>query len=156
MNDPAYAAPPLDADADGDAAPQSEAVPELTIPSSPVERGEESQPGEDFAAVETEAAPDAGLPPSRAPEFADAAISAADAAGSAPAAAAAADPAAAAQARARPLPRINIQAFCADQRTAEVLQAASKDRRLAKTHVTVQMGVSRRRRRFTRKRRPPT
>ena len=42
--------------------------------------------------------------------------------------------------RARPIPRINIQAFCEDQDTAAVIQNASEDRRLAKAHVTVQMG----------------
>ena len=42
--------------------------------------------------------------------------------------------------RARPIPRINIQAFCEDQDTAAVIQMASEDRRLAKAHVTVQMG----------------
>jgi pilus assembly protein CpaE len=42
--------------------------------------------------------------------------------------------------RARPVPRINIQAFCEDQDTASVIQRASEDRRLAKAHVTVQMG----------------
>ncbi len=42
--------------------------------------------------------------------------------------------------RARPIPRINIQAFCEDQDTAGVIQKASEDRRLAKAHVTVQMG----------------
>jgi pilus assembly protein CpaE len=42
--------------------------------------------------------------------------------------------------RARPIPRINIQAFCEDQDTAAVIQQASEDRRLAKAHVTVQMG----------------
>ena len=42
--------------------------------------------------------------------------------------------------RARPIPRINIQAFCEDQETAAVIQKASEDRRLAKAHVTVQMG----------------
>jgi len=41
---------------------------------------------------------------------------------------------------AKPLPRINIQAFCEDQNTAALLQSASQDRRLAKTHVSVQMG----------------
>lgn len=46
----------------------------------------------------------------------------------------------AAASRARPIPRINIQAFCEDQATAQVLQDASADRRLAKAHVTVQMG----------------
>jgi DNA-binding NtrC family response regulator len=42
--------------------------------------------------------------------------------------------------RARPIPRVNIQAFCEDQDTASVIQKASEDRRLAKAHVTVQMG----------------
>jgi pilus assembly protein CpaE len=42
--------------------------------------------------------------------------------------------------RARPIPRVNIQAFCDDQDTASVIQKASEDRRLAKAHVTVRMG----------------
>ena len=42
--------------------------------------------------------------------------------------------------KARPIPRINIQAFCEDQRTSQILQEASQDRRLAKAHVSVQMG----------------
>ncbi len=42
--------------------------------------------------------------------------------------------------RARPVPRVNIHAFCEDQDTAAVIDKASQDRRLAKTHVTVQMG----------------
>jgi pilus assembly protein CpaE len=42
--------------------------------------------------------------------------------------------------RARPVPRINIQAFCEDQDTAAVIETAAKDRRLAKAHVSVQMG----------------
>jgi pilus assembly protein CpaE len=42
--------------------------------------------------------------------------------------------------RARPVPRVNIQAFCEDQDTAAVIEKASQDRRLAKTHVSVQMG----------------
>lgn len=41
---------------------------------------------------------------------------------------------------ARPIPRISIQAFCQDQRTAECLQSASGDRRLAKAHVSVHLG----------------
>lgn len=41
---------------------------------------------------------------------------------------------------ARPIPRVNIQAFCEDERTAQVLETASMDRRLSKAHVTVQMG----------------
>jgi pilus assembly protein CpaE len=42
--------------------------------------------------------------------------------------------------RARPIPRVNIQAFCEDQDTAAVIQRACEDRRLAKAHITVQMG----------------
>ena len=42
--------------------------------------------------------------------------------------------------RARPIPRVNIQAFCEDQDTAAVIEKAAQDRRLAKAHVTVQMG----------------
>src|SRR5438552_13101113 len=42
--------------------------------------------------------------------------------------------------KARPIPRISIQAFCEDPKTAEVLQAATVDRRLAKSHVSVHMG----------------
>ncbi len=42
--------------------------------------------------------------------------------------------------RARPIPRVNIQAFCEDQETAAAIQKASEDRRLAKAHVSVQMG----------------
>ena len=49
-------------------------------------------------------------------------------------------PVTAADVRARPLPRINIQAFCEDQNTANLLQQVSQDRRLTKTHVSVQMG----------------
>ena len=47
---------------------------------------------------------------------------------------------AAAEPRARPIPRVNIQAFCEDQETAAVIQEASEDRRLSKAHVSVQMG----------------
>lgn len=47
---------------------------------------------------------------------------------------------AASEPRARPVPRVNIQAFCEDQDTAAVIQKASEDRRLSKAHVTVQMG----------------
>jgi pilus assembly protein CpaE len=43
-------------------------------------------------------------------------------------------------ARARPIPRISIQAFCESPGTAEVLQTAAEDRRLSKTHVSVHMG----------------
>ena len=42
--------------------------------------------------------------------------------------------------RAGSIPRINIQAFCEDQDTAAVIEKASKDRRLAKAHITVHMG----------------
>ena len=42
--------------------------------------------------------------------------------------------------KARPIPRISIQAFCEDASTAEALQAATADRRLAKSHVSVHMG----------------
>ncbi len=42
--------------------------------------------------------------------------------------------------RARPIPRISIQAFCDDARSAEVLQYAAEDRRLSKAHVSVHMG----------------
>ncbi|MEL6734616.1 MAG: cellulose synthase operon protein YhjQ/BcsQ [Pseudomonadota bacterium] len=42
--------------------------------------------------------------------------------------------------KARPIPRISIQAFCTQPQTAQVLQAVSQDRRLAKTHFAVQMG----------------
>lgn len=42
--------------------------------------------------------------------------------------------------RARPIPRISIQAFCDVQNTADIVQGAAQDRRLAKAHVHVQMG----------------
>ena len=42
--------------------------------------------------------------------------------------------------KALPIPRINIQAFCEDERTAQLLADAAQDRRLAKAHTTVQMG----------------
>ncbi len=38
------------------------------------------------------------------------------------------------------VPRIHIHAFCDSQQTAEAMQAASADRRMSKSHVTVQMG----------------
>ncbi len=38
------------------------------------------------------------------------------------------------------LPRLSIHAFCEDQETADLIGAAASDRRLAKTHLTVQMG----------------
>ena len=42
--------------------------------------------------------------------------------------------------KARPIPRISIQAFCEAGTTAEAIQAAAGDRRLAKAHVSVHMG----------------
>src|SRR5512139_1837476 len=42
--------------------------------------------------------------------------------------------------RARPIPRISIQAFCENAYMAEVVQDASEDRRLSKAHVSVHMG----------------
>ena len=41
---------------------------------------------------------------------------------------------------ARPVPRISIQCFCETQSTAEAVQIAAEDRRLAKAHVSVHMG----------------
>ncbi len=49
-------------------------------------------------------------------------------------------PVTAADVNAKQLPRINIQAFCEDETTVSLLQQASQDRRLARTHVSVQMG----------------
>jgi pilus assembly protein CpaE len=45
-----------------------------------------------------------------------------------------------AELRARPIPRVNIQAFCEDQEAASAIEKASEDRRLAKAYVTVRMG----------------
>lgn len=42
--------------------------------------------------------------------------------------------------RARPIPRISIEAFCEQPATAEALQHAASDRRLTKAHVTIHMG----------------
>ncbi|CAA2137339.1 CtpF protein [Hyphomicrobium sp. ghe19] len=42
--------------------------------------------------------------------------------------------------RARPIPRISIQAFCDDPQVADALQYAADDRRLSKAHVSVHMG----------------
>ena len=42
--------------------------------------------------------------------------------------------------RARPVPRVSIQAFCEHPATAEIIQIAAEDRRLAKAHVSVHMG----------------
>lgn len=38
------------------------------------------------------------------------------------------------------VPRVNIHAFCDNQQTAEVMQAAATDRRMSRAHVTVQLG----------------
>lgn len=51
-----------------------------------------------------------------------------------------AQPVSADDVRGQPLPRINIQAFCDDQNTANILTQASQDRRLSKTHMSIQMG----------------
>lgn len=42
--------------------------------------------------------------------------------------------------RARPIPRISIQAFCENSQMASIVQEASEDRRLSKAHVSVHMG----------------
>lgn len=42
--------------------------------------------------------------------------------------------------RARPIPRISIQAFCENGAMAEIVRIAAEDRRLAKAHVNVHMG----------------
>ena len=39
-----------------------------------------------------------------------------------------------------PVPRISIQAFCDNAETAATMQAAGEDRRMAKTHLKIQMG----------------
>jgi pilus assembly protein CpaE len=39
-----------------------------------------------------------------------------------------------------PVPRISIQAFCESAETAGAMNAASEDRRMAKTHLKIQMG----------------
>jgi pilus assembly protein CpaE len=38
------------------------------------------------------------------------------------------------------VPRINIHAFCDNQQTAEVMQMAASDRRMARAHTTIQLG----------------
>jgi pilus assembly protein CpaE len=38
------------------------------------------------------------------------------------------------------VPRVNIHTFCDNQQTAETVQAAAMDRRMAKAHVTIQLG----------------
>ncbi|MBS0251703.1 MAG: CtpF protein [Proteobacteria bacterium] len=42
--------------------------------------------------------------------------------------------------RARPIPRISIQAFCDDLNVADAVQHAAEDRRLSKAHVSVHAG----------------
>lgn len=42
--------------------------------------------------------------------------------------------------RARPIPRISIQAFCESPNLADVMQHTAEDRRLSKAHVSVHMG----------------
>jgi pilus assembly protein CpaE len=42
--------------------------------------------------------------------------------------------------RARPIPHVNVQAFCEDEQTAAVIQNASEDRRLAKANIAIHMG----------------
>jgi pilus assembly protein CpaE len=42
--------------------------------------------------------------------------------------------------RARPVPRISIQAFCENAALAEIVQHTAEDRRLSKAHVSVHMG----------------
>jgi pilus assembly protein CpaE len=50
------------------------------------------------------------------------------------------DPNQASLERARPIPRISIQAFCENSQMASIVQEASEDRRLSKAHVSVHMG----------------
>ncbi len=47
---------------------------------------------------------------------------------------------ASAESRARPIPRISIQAFCESEQAAAVIQDAAQDRRLSKAHVSIHMG----------------
>ncbi len=42
--------------------------------------------------------------------------------------------------KARPVPRISIQAFCEDQKFVDAMQSASNDRRMDKAHLSMQMG----------------
>ncbi|MGH6990750.1 MAG: AAA family ATPase, partial [Stellaceae bacterium] len=51
-----------------------------------------------------------------------------------------AEPVEAADEHIAPAPRISVQAFCETVETAAAVQAARDDRRLAKTHVKIQMG----------------
>src|SRR4029450_8090459 len=45
-----------------------------------------------------------------------------------------------ASARLRPVPRVNIQAFCGGPATAAAIERAAQDRRLSRARVSVQMG----------------
>ncbi len=45
--------------------------------------------------------------------------------------------------RARPIPRISIQAFCEQPDTVDVLQHAAEDRRLSKAHMSIHLGGAR-------------
>jgi pilus assembly protein CpaE len=49
-------------------------------------------------------------------------------------------PAATGERHISPVPRISIQAFCESQELANAVQGAGTDRRMAKTHVKIQMG----------------
>ncbi len=140
MNEPALAPP--EAGFDAPTEQQSPEVPELSIPSEPVphmpeqgsgaEAGLPIPPPQDGAEAIPVQTPGASGAAAAVPEPAPVT------AGLAPSSPT--DAEMAAGARARPIPRINIQAFCEDQGTALILQEASQDRRLAKAHVTVQMG----------------
>ncbi|RME95930.1 MAG: CtpF protein [Alphaproteobacteria bacterium] len=152
MNDPAYARPAPDQARDGiaeDPAP----VPELPIPSAPVpDPAAGSGQGEPLAPMEPPvhepvrpAAAPAPMPAPDAPAAAvpghpsgagPAPMPAQPMAQNAPVSGQTPQPAS----TARPIPRINIQAFCENPATAQILQNASQDRRLSKAHVTVQMG----------------
>src|ERR1700760_5198167 len=39
-----------------------------------------------------------------------------------------------------PAPRVSVQAFCETEQTANIVRLAGEDRRLAKVHLSVQMG----------------
>jgi pilus assembly protein CpaE len=63
-----------------------------------------------------------------------------DARALAPLDAQASEPSGESVARARPIPRVSIDAFCEDAATADVVQIAGEDRRLSKVHLNVHMG----------------
>jgi len=150
MNDPAFVRP--EAEPGQGAVPEGNAseVPELTIPSSPSVAPPDTGAGDPAAMAHP--APQPPLVPGQAegshpqqPPDMQPAQTAAVASSMTPVAQQAQNPAVqdsaiTAQANARPIPRINIQAFCEDPNTAQVLQSVSQDRRLSKAHVTVQMG----------------